>query len=100
MNRLLMNWLFKYSLKGITILFVGYLVILGLVRNTTYRTIYCVWVLGRNAFHEFLISKRAKTRRISLALRCLPSFDCRSELMLLNKDLLRLPALTDLEWFP
>ncbi len=37
MNRLLMNWLFKYSLKGITIFFVGYLLILALVRNTIYR---------------------------------------------------------------
>lgn len=32
-----MRRLFKYSLKGITILFLGYLLVLALVRNTIYR---------------------------------------------------------------
>jgi hypothetical protein len=31
-----MNWLFKYSLKGITVLFVGYLLVLALLHNTIY----------------------------------------------------------------
>ena len=31
-----MKWLFKYSLKGITVLLFGYLLILSLVRNTIY----------------------------------------------------------------
>jgi hypothetical protein len=40
MNRLFVNLLFKHSLKGITVLFVGYLTtILALVRNRIYRAV-------------------------------------------------------------